>query len=446
MTFGGFIPAECDRAVKTRKCRLVLVCHVYPPEHAPAGVMAEELAESLATNGHDVTVLTGWPSHPAGTLFPGWHAQWRSVDNDPRGFRVIRCLHSIRSRERSHWRLWYYFTFAISSLVNGCRAGKFDAVLCLSTPFFGTWAAWALARIKGARFVYGIFDLHPEAAANAGLLGRGTVYKALRVSDTLLCRLSHSIVTLSGGIKGEIVARGITPERITVVPLWLDGTKVRPGLRENQWRREQGIPSEIFIALYAGTLGHVSGAEILVETARLLAPRRHIQILCVGEGPIKGHLTRTAARLGLTNLRCLPFQPARVLDEVQATADVGLVTLLPEASRTSIPSKVLGYLAAGRPVIASVAADSDTAEIVRQAGCGSVTPCLDPAALAEAICDLADDQWKRVQMGQRARSYFDRYVDRGSGVSTYESILCGKIATSPRGRTTEQHWRPTRNE
>jgi glycosyltransferase involved in cell wall biosynthesis len=391
--------------------------------------MVSELAEHLVTSGHEVTVVTGWPNHPAGILFDGWRTRFRAVVKDSRGFRVIRCGHSIHPREATFWRLWYYLTFGVSSLINGIAAGHLDAVLCLSTPVFGSWTAWLLARIKGARFVYGIFDLHPESAANAGLISRGLRYRMLRAADTLLCRRSDSIVTLSPGLRVEILARGIGSEKVDVVPFWVDGRKIRPGPRDNRWRREQGIPLDTFVALYAGTLGYVSGAEVLIETARHLASARNILILCVGEGPIKERLTEAAASLRLNNLRFLPFQPASVLDEVQAVADVGLVTLLPEAAKTSIPSKVLGYLAAARPVIASVAPESDTARMIQQGACGRVTPCLDPAALAEAIRELAADPEKRYDLGKRGRAYFEQFFDGGTCVTAHERLLVGPDAT-----------------
>lgn len=414
-----------DSKAGARSARLALICHVYPPEHAPAGVMIEELAEDLAARGHRVTVVTGWPNHPAGVLFPGWRRRWRSVEQDTRGFRVIRCGHSIHPRGGSGWRLWYYLTFGMSTLLSGCGAGRLDAVLCLSTPVFGSWTAWLLARLRGARFVYSIFDLHPEAAANAGLMGRGLVYRALRACDSLLCRLSDCIVTLGPGLRAEILARGICAEKVSVVPLWLDGGKIRPGPRDNPWRREQEIPLGTFVALYAGTIGYISGAEMLIETARHLSSRRDILILCVGEGAVRDHLVEAAAAQGLSNVRFLPFQPASELSDVQATADVGLVTLRPDAGRTSVPSKVLGYLAAARPVIAAVAPESDTARMIESCACGLVTPCLDGAALARAIQDLADDPDNRLRMGQRGRACLEKAFDRSTCVQSYERLLTG---------------------
>jgi len=403
--------------------RVTLICHVYPPEVAPAGIMVRELAEDLAAHGHDVTLLTGWPNHPKGVLFPGWRMRCRQVEYDPRGFRVIRCRHAISLRYGVLGRLWYYLTFALSTFVNGLAAGPMDSLLSLSTPLFGNGAAWMLARLKGARFVYDIFDLHPEGAAAAGLMRRGWVYRIWRRLDTALCRRSDAITTLGPGLKQMIVARGVPPERITIVPFWLDADRIRPGSRDNAWRRRQAIPADQFVALYAGTLGHISGAQILMEVAERLQTRDDILILVVGEGVAKDALEAEACRRNLRNLRFLPFQPEEVLPEVQATADVGLVTLLPEAGRSSIPSKVLGYMAAGRAVIASVAADSDTAEAIRSAECGLVVPSQDAAAMADAIRRAADAREETLRQGERARQAVLTRYSRAELTALYETVL-----------------------
>ena len=418
--------------------RVLLICYVYPPEAAPAGVMIRELAEDLAARGHQVSVLSGWPNHPKGTLFPGWRSRFRHAERDPAGFRVVRCPHALRAQYRLVWKVWYYFTFAMGSFVAGLGCGPYDAVLSLSSPIFGSWSAWLLARLRGARFVYDIFDLHPEASRNAGLLSEGRVYRLWRRWDAALCRRSHAIATLSEPMKAQIVARGIDPAKVAVIPFWLDERRIRPSDRLNAWRRGQGIPDESFVALYAGTIGYISGAEILADVARLLAGRKDILILVVGEGPVKRALEVTAGERGLTNIRFLPFQPESCLNDVQATADVGLVSLLPEAGQTSVPSKVLGYMAAGRPVIASARSDSETAEMIREAECGLVTAPQDPEELAAAIMRVADDPAAAGRMGRNARRHLAAHYSRQASVDRYESLLVGQCRGSP--LATRENW------
>lgn len=411
--------------------RILLIVHVFPPEHAPTGIMVRELAEDLVRDGHSVTILTGFPHHPKGVLFGGWKVRFRQAGREVGGYRLVRCGHAIHPGQSISTKLWYYLTFAISTFANGLLEERCDVVLSLSTPIFGSWSARVLAWIKRARFVYDIFDLHPEATRNAGLLNeKSFVYRLWRAQDTLLCRSSHAILTLSEGMKREICQRGIPETQVQVIPFWLDPDRIVPRDRLNPWRRRQGIPDAMFTAFFAGTIGHVSGAGILVEVAKRLAHRPDVLLLCVGEGPVQPELQAAAKAERLNNIKFLPFQPEEALPDMLASADAGLVTLLPDAGRTSVPSKVLGYLAAGRSIIASVGEDSETARMINEGRCGQVVPSQDAVALAGAIMHAADDRSETEEAGQRARQFFLQRYARQTCTTQYRQIL-QDIAASP---------------
>lgn len=418
--------------------RLLDICHVYPPEHAPAGVQARDFAEDLTRMGHEVTVLTGWPNHPGGRLHPGWKVRFREVSRADVGFTLVRCGHSIHRGFRMLSRLCYYFTFAASTFVNGLFCRRPDVVFCESTPIFGPIAALLLARLRGAKFVYRVHDVHPEAALNAGLIRGGFAYRLLRRLDAWVCRRADLVLPLTDGMRRCLLARGLPTDRVVVARQWFDGAKVTPGPRDNAWRRMHDIPTDQFVVLYAGTIGYISGAEVVVEAAALLHHRSDILFLFVGDGPVKEECRKLAEARGLTQVRFLPFQPAEMLSDVQATADVGLVTLLDGSGDTSVPSKMHGYTAAGRPVIASVRADSATAETVVEGGFGAVVPPGDSVGLAEAIVALADDREAAARLGSNARRFFASRFDRSAGTARLEEILsvdvCGERPARAAGR------------
>jgi colanic acid biosynthesis glycosyl transferase WcaI len=183
------------------------------------------------------------------------------------------------------------------------------------------------------------------------------------------------------------------------------------------------IPLDKFVVLYAGTIGLVSGAEILVQVAKLLQPYPDILLIMVGEGFARDKVELQAKQAGLTNVRFFPFQPRPRLSEVQATADISLVTLAPGRGRTSVPSKVLGYMAAARPVIASVDDNCDTADLIRSANCGLVTPPADAGALAQAILRLVHNPELRQQMGQSGQRYFAANLERKQVLTNYISLV-----------------------
>jgi colanic acid biosynthesis glycosyl transferase WcaI len=132
-------------------------------------------------------------------------------------------------------------------------------------------------------------------------------------------------------------------------------------------------------------------------------------------------------------MRFLPYQPRERLAEVQATADVSLVTLAPGRGRTSVPSKVMGYMAAGRPVVASVDSGCDTAREIEESGCGVVVPPGDPEALARAISDLLADEHRREQLGRAGRQRVEERYAKPVVLEKYRQVLEGLFHSREQG-------------
>jgi glycosyltransferase involved in cell wall biosynthesis len=378
---------------------------VYPPEHAPAGIMAAELATELARAGHEVTVLTGFPSHPAGRLFPGWNARLLARERTEGSFTLLRCRHSFAPRFGALGKLWYHFTFAVSSFWAGLWAGRFDLLVLPSTPAFCGPAAILLARIKKAKTFYWVHDIHPESAINAGLLKKGVLAAMMKAADSWVCRRASLVATMTEDMREVLLARGLPAEHVVLQQHWLDEDRIQPS-GPNGWRRKHDISPADFVALHAGTIGYVSGAGVIVEAANVLAQRPGILFLFVGDGPLKAQLQQKAKEYGLTNVRFLPFQSEEDLSSMLASADVGLVTLKAQSAATSIPSKMHGYTSAGRPVIASVAPESAVARFIRAGGFGWTAPPADPEALARAVVQAAGDAGECRRRGRKAREFF----------------------------------------
>ena len=404
--------------------RILILSLVYPPEHAPAGIMVAELAHELARAGHAVTVLTGFPSHPTGRLFPGWKAKLLSREQPEESFTLLRCLHSFVPRFGALGKMWYHFTFAVSSFWAGLWAGRFDVVVLQSTPAFCGPAAILLAWIKKAKTFYWVHDIHPESAINAGLLKEGALSTVMKATDSWVCRRANLVATMTDDMREVLLARGLPAEHVIVQRHWLDEDRIQPS-GPNGWREKHGISPAVFVALHAGTIGYVSGALVIVEAAKVSAQRPGILFLFVGDGPLKAELQEKAKEYGLTNVRFLPFQSEEDLSSMLASADVGLVTLKAQSAATSIPSKMHGYTSAGRPVIASVAPGSAVARFIHVGGFGWAVPPADPEALAGAVLQAAADAGECRRRGQKAREFFVSEFGRRVVVNGFRQKLEG---------------------
>lgn len=366
------------------KKNIIITTSIYPPELHPSGIMNQELAERLIDFGYNVKISSGFPTYPYGKLHPGWQRSLlhKSILN---GVEIFRSWHPIFSNKRFLARALSSFGKSLSYLVGVPLMGRPDVIISDGPDIIGPLISEILGKYYNAKLIVVIHDLVFDIIKSTKKIN-STILSLLQRIEILSLRLSDKLIVLSEGFRRTLIhEKGIPPEKIIVIPVWLDKNEVYPLDRKNPWRREMGIPLNKFVVLYAGTIGLVSGAPIVVEAARLLQDHPDILFLFVGEGRVKDEVQILATQAGLSNIRFLPFQPRERLCELQASADVSLVTLAPGRGKTSVPSKVLGYMAAARPVIASVDQDCDTAETIRSAQCGLVVPPADPLTLAAAV-------------------------------------------------------------
>jgi colanic acid biosynthesis glycosyl transferase WcaI len=310
-------------------------------------------------------------------------------------------------------------------------AGSVDAIVSFGgPPLLGPVISGAIARLRRAPLLTVIHDLYPDVAIDTGALRNAAAIAATRWLERLQLRLSRRVVVLGETTKRTVVRTGaIPPAHVSVLPVWLDPNEIVPGPRDNEWRRSIGIGPDKFMVLYAGTSGLISGAEMLARVAAELPP--DVVLTLVGGGSAWKNLSRLQAEGRLpANLRLLPYQPRERLAEVQAASDLSLITLLPGRGRTSVPSKLQGYMAAGRPVLVAADDDCDTTEIVRRERIGRVVPPGDATALASAIQDMRAHPDELVECGRRARVAFERAHAREPLIDGYAALLVEMVEES----------------
>ncbi len=408
--------------------KVLITTQVFPPETHPSAVMVRELANDISANGYQVTVAGGYPHHPYGQLYPGYKKSLLKTENC-NGFRVVRGWHLTIPSSNLILRALVMTSQSMAYLLDSLVSPRPDVIISYGPPLMGPLISAMIARWSKAKLLTLIYDIYPDILVDMGYLRNPVLIKAANKLEGFIYSRSDKIGVLSEGFRNTLIEnKGVEAGKIAIIPVWLDVRDIRPMDRNNLWRQEMHVPADKFVVLYAGTIGLVSGAEIVVETARILKSYPDILFLMVGEGFAKDKIEAQVKRTALTNIKFIPFQPRERLSEVQATADVSLVTLAPGRGKTSVPSKVLGYMAAARPVIASVDADCDTAELIRAASCGLVTPPDDARLLAQAILSLFNNPVLQKEMGERGQEYFEDYLERRAVMTKYIALVKEMVA------------------
>jgi colanic acid biosynthesis glycosyl transferase WcaI len=235
-------------------------------------------------------------------------------------------------------------------------------------------------------------------------------------------RRATRVSVITPSFRDNIVAKGVPPAKLALIPNFVDTDFIRPLPKRNRFAEQHGL-ADRFVVTHAGNVGLVYDLETLLEAARLLADQPRLLFLIVGDGVARAGLEQRARALGLGNLRFLPFQPQPSLPWLRAASDLQVSLYKPAAGRYSMPSKIYEIMASGRPLLASAARDSDVWRLVESSGCGLCVEPEDPAQLAAAIRRLAADPDERAAMGRRGRELACASYSRQAVVEQYEALL-----------------------
>jgi colanic acid biosynthesis glycosyl transferase WcaI len=200
--------------------------------------------------------------------------------------------------------------------------------------------------------------------------------------------------------------RGMPSERLSLVPNWIDGDMIDMEMTRQQFRQRIGIGEDDFLLVYGGNVGVAAGVETVIEAVRLLQGEGSIRLLIAGSGSQLAGCQELARQI--PNQPVLFHSPwlAEETSEVLRAADLLILPTQGEQSLASVPSKLLSYMLAGRPILAAALPGSDLASLVQRSQCGWVVESDRPDLLAEQIEKIsALDSVERQQRGDKGRAY-----------------------------------------
>lgn len=372
----------------------------YRPESTGIAPYNAELAEFLAREDYDVSVVTGFSYYP----------HWKKAAADRRqlyrteeinGVRVHRCAQYVPKTVTTVKRIVHELTFGISSLLRVLFLPRPDIYIVVSPPLFLGFCAWIATVVKRSRYIFHVQDLQPGAAVGLGMVkGKGFI-RMLYALEAFAYRHAAAVSGISDGMMDEFRRKGVKARKRIYFPNWLrTSTWAVPVAGE--FRRKFGIPSGELLAVYSGNLGRKQGIDILLETAERLRNSPVILVIA-GAGAEREALAQRVSALNLPQLRLLPLLSDDDYAGMLADADVGLITQASGTGQYFFPSKLLSLLQAGLPVATVADTDSELARAVADGGFGINVEPGKSEDLAAALRRLSVDASWRQQLKDRTQ-------------------------------------------
>jgi glycosyltransferase involved in cell wall biosynthesis len=376
-------------------------------------IRSYEFSRRWLEQGHEVTIVT------SSSRLPKRFAEDLFVDGEIDGIR-IRSVRVPYSNYMGYGkRMLSFATFVLGATWLAATAGRHDVVFATSTPLTVGVPGWIAAALHRTPFVFEVRDLWPEAAIQMGALKRsGLIARFSKTLERFLYRRAVHVVALSPGMAEGVVAEGIDPERVHVVPNSSDLDLFTPGDKDPELVERLGIDGR-FVIGYAGAIGPSNALEDNVpHAARVLSARGRddIAFVIVGDGKSLPLLKERCR--GLENVILVGPMPKAEIPRFTRTADALMVLFADKPIlATNSPNKFFDGLAAGRPLL--VNSDGWTRDLVQDNECGLYFEAGNGNALAEAVQRLADDTPLRLRMGDNARTLAERDFSR--------DFLAGKV-------------------
>src|SRR5271167_1928681 len=386
--------------------KILYVSQYFPPEMgAPAG-RAAELSRLWAEDGHEVTVLTGFPNHPTGIVPPKYRRSFRRLvtREHVEGVNIVRTWLLPFPNRKAYERILNYSSFCVSSAATGVFLHQPEVVIATSLQLLVGLAGWWLARCNGVPFVFEVRDLWPESLAAVGIGSHNSLlHRSLAKIAGFLYRSCDRLVVVTPAFKEYLVKHWRVPEeKIFVVENGVETSLFSRFTPNAALRRELGAEGK-FVVSYIGTLGAAHGLETMLEAASWLRERApEVLFLLVGEGAEKARIVSLSRSRGLSNVRFVDQQPREKIPAYITASDACLVLLKKsELFKTVLPTKMLEFMSCARPVILGV--DGYARKVMEQANAGIFIQPEDSVALAEAIVRLAQNPALRESLGRNGR-------------------------------------------
>jgi colanic acid biosynthesis glycosyl transferase WcaI len=380
------------------------------PDHSGIPLYSSDFAFYAAENGHQVSVVTGFPFYPSwkkrkedkGVLFRTDHHK---------NVKIYRGYIYVPAKPTGVKRILQEISFLFFSFINFFRAGKQDVVVLFVTPVLLGVMGWFFKKVYGARLIINIQDFQVEAADSLGMLNKLPIVPLMHWLEKRSFKGADVVSSISDGMVNILKQKGVEESKIYLWPNWIDVSEASALGSKGEFRRQFSIPDNKTIVAYAGNVGEKQGLSTLIDLAIDFKDRQDLIFLIIGEGGDLMNLKAYHAEKKADNVRFLPFLDPKGYKNFLADADVIFISQKKIPKDIYFPSKLLGLMAGKKLIFLAADEESELYKVLKNNDLALVGKIGNLAELKECMNQLLQESSDLNRLRENA-SAFVRQFDR----------------------------------
>ncbi|MEI5945761.1 glycosyltransferase family 4 protein [Bacillus albus] len=411
--------------MNVKKKKIAFVINYFYPDFASTGQLMTELCLDLQ-NDFDITVIAAQPNYAGEKISSKKIFEEDRLEN----MKIVRIRLPEVDKTSKFSRMKYIFSYFALANIALLKEKGVDIIYTISQPpvlggLIGTIGKF----LKRAKHVYNVQDFNPEQAAAVSYTNKQSVFKIAKKIDMLNCRYSDCVIVVGNDMSETLKQRfnGKKIPKHTVINNWTNEQEVIPVDKSNeniqQFLTENGLEDK-FIIMYSGNIGLYYDLENIIHVTSHFKEYKDIAFVFIGEGAVKKEMQDFVEDNGIQNAFFLPYQPKEFIKYSLNVADVHLVVNQKGIKGVSVPSKIYGVMAAGKPILGVLEQDSEAQRLIEKSNSGIVVEPQDYNGIVHTIEQFYRmEKSKVIEMGLNGRKYLDENLKREISINKYRNLL-----------------------
>ncbi len=398
--------------------KILIITQYYYPEN----FKSNDLSFELQKRGHEVTVLTGLPNYPEGTVYKGYGI-FKNRTQTVKGVKVIRSLLLPRGKGGGLRLFINYFSFAFFASIKAVLrsfSNRYDAIIVHEpSPITQYYPALLLNKIQKTPVYFWVLDLWPESLEVAGGIKNKIVLNIFKKMVVSFYNNAEKILISSKGFKNSILEKGDYKDKLVYFPNWAEESIADAASDVNIPVLPQG-----FKVMFAGNIGEAQDMESIMEAALLLKETKNIHWIIIGDGRKMPFLQAFIEQNELQDtVHLMGRHPVEKMSSFFSKADVMLVSLKDDPIfNLTVPAKMQAYMSAAKPILAMV--NGEAQDIIKEASAGISVPAGSYTELAAAVKGAAAlPEVELEAMGYNGRRFFEEHFTLSKCIDHLEITL-----------------------